>query len=604
MDWITAIWAFVLAVYVMMAGIHLVIFFSYRRLHYLMLVISALSAGIFSLLELYTIKYIRTPADYGLAFRTVQVPFTGMMVSMVWFQHLYFNVGRRSLIWLFTGMRLLILLVVPFTEYGFNFAKIESVVLIPFLNGEFPVPLGQNHPRALIGIASMGLMVVIAIDFALAVWRQSQFRQAIIVGGSVIIFNLLVILQTTASYRAWLTQDIRYALPTYSFCFLAVALAMSYEVCSEAIRASWLSRELRESELRMRMAANAAGLGIWTYDLKRRVVWLSDKVLRLLAYEGGEIRDPVKLLSLIHKEDRRQIVQTVERAVSASEPFQVEMRVAEATGGDRWLTARGEVEADTRQGSLIMRGVLLDITVRKQAELAAQSLNGMLIQAREDERARLARELHDDLSQRLALLSVEQEILGENPPEDPSHLRRRMRNLSRLVKGIMRDVNKLSHNLHPSRLIHFGLVPAIRGYCRDLGNAHGIEIGFSHAGLPERLPSEVGICLYRILQESLQNVVRHSGSKDAQVLLRADAGELCLSISDSGVGFDQSVAVRKQTLGLTGMRERVRLVRGVIKIETAIGAGTKISVVIPLITACVGLDDETASEHFIPVRSS
>jgi signal transduction histidine kinase len=169
---------------------------------------------------------------------------------------------------------------------------------------------------------------------------------------------------------------------------------------------------------------------------------------------------------------------------------------------------------------------------------AARSLSGRLIHAQEAERTRLARELHDDLNQSLALLAVELDLFGQNPPADGSAVTGRMQEFSALVKNLSSDVHQLSHELHPAKLEQLGLVSALRGFCRELGTAHQIAIEFEPGEFPRSLPDDISLCLYRIVQESLQNVVKHSGANGAKVELTADEKELCLAVSDHGCGFD------------------------------------------------------------------
>ncbi len=605
MDWITVIWVFNFAIYLLMAAIHLVIYFNYReQRRNLMFIISALSAAAVSLVELYTVKFIRTPDDYGLALRTGVTPFTGMLISVVWFQHLYFNVGRRSLIWLFTGLRLLIMVIGITSKYGFNFERIDSLSLIPFLNGVFPIPNGQIHPRSLIGTVSLLIMMIIAADFAITIWRRNHWRQAILVGGSIFIFDILVLFQGLGAFWAYYIGGFELGFPVFSFYFILVALAMSYEVGSEVIRASWLSRELKESEQRMGLAIEAADLGIWTCDIPRKSVFFSENGRQLFGLGPAEYYDTEDIKARIYPDDREALLVNVRAAINGERTFQLEVRIFGADGEIRWLASRGEVEIDSQGQATFLRGVVLDITTRKQAEESLRDLNGLLIRALEEERARLARELHDDLSQRLALLSVEQDVLGSNPQENVGELQRRIKYLSQQTRLLSRDVSRLSHELHPSRLVHFGLIPGLRSYCRDLEKVYDISIDFRNSSLPLRIPAEVGICIYRLAQESLQNVVRHSGSKSVSVTLSSIDGEIRLLVVDAGCGFDLAEAARKRSLGLTSMKERVRLVKGRIEIDTVPGSGTRLDVRIPLPN--VGLDTlgETDSPEFIPVRAS
>lgn len=195
---------------------------------------------------------------------------------------------------------------------------------------------------------------------------------------------------------------------------------------------------------------------------------------------------------------------------------------------------------------------------------------------------RLARELHDDLNQSLALLAVELDMFGQKPPASRSEVGERMRDLSEQVKDLSSSVHRLSHELHPAKLEQLGLVAAVRGLCRELGAARNIAIEFEPHAVPRLVPDEIALCLYRIVQEGLQNVIKHSGSATAKVELISHDHELCLIVSDQGCGFDSMVATDNGALGLVSMRERVRLVRGQITIQSRKGEGTRIKVQVPL----------------------
>ena len=209
-------------------------------------------------------------------------------------------------------------------------------------------------------------------------------------------------------------------------------------------------------------------------------------------------------------------------------------------------------------------------------------MSGRLIHAQEAERTRLARELHDDLNQSLALLAVELDMFGQKPPATGSEVSERMRDLSEQVKDLSSSVHRLSHELHPAKLEQLGLVAAVRGFCRELGAARNIAIEFEPHAVPRLVPDEIALCLYRIVQEGLQNVIKHSGSATAKVELISNENELCLIVSDQGCGFDSMVATDEGSLGLVSMRERVRLVRGQISVESRKGEGTRIKVQVPL----------------------
>jgi PAS domain S-box-containing protein len=235
---------------------------------------------------------------------------------------------------------------------------------------------------------------------------------------------------------------------------------------------------------------------------------------------------------------------------------------------------------------------IIDITERKRSEdllvsskKELQSLAGKLLDAHESERRRIARELHDDLNQNLALLSVELELLGQQPPDSTARFAERVRVLSQRVRELSSSVHDLSHQIHPSKLEQLGLTAAVRGLCKELTHSHGLNIRFSESHVPPSLPEDTALCLYRIAQEALRNVIKHGRTDHAVVELSATSNLIRLRIADDGVGFDP-VAVRENGgLGLVSMRERLHLIGGEIEIDSQPSGGTRIVTRVPLVVS-------------------
>ena len=220
-----------------------------------------------------------------------------------------------------------------------------------------------------------------------------------------------------------------------------------------------------------------------------------------------------------------------------------------------------------------------DITERKAAEKALSDMTRRLVVAQEQERARIGRDLHDDVSQRLSLLAFELAQLRENNGL-PSKVRGRMNELKQMASDISTSVHALSHELHPSTLDHLGLVAGVKGLCREFGERQKLEIEFQSHNVP-KLPQEISLCLYRVLQEALHNAAKHSGSRRIEVQLAENSGEIHLIVNDSGKGFDIEETRQSRGLGLTSMQERVRLVGGTIVIDSKLLGGTTIDVRVP-----------------------
>jgi PAS domain S-box-containing protein len=226
--------------------------------------------------------------------------------------------------------------------------------------------------------------------------------------------------------------------------------------------------------------------------------------------------------------------------------------------------------------------VLEDITERKHIEQGSRELGARILLVQEEERRRVARELHDDFSQRLALLAIDLEQLAQRPPSAGHEWSARLESMWSQTQELTSDLHRLSYQLHPSKLEDLGLVTAVRSYCHGLRKQAGLEVRFSDANVPRALPKEISLCLYRIVQEALHNVVKHSGVKTATVDLSGGANEVRLVISDSGRGFVINAAPGSDGLGLISMQERVRHVGGLWSIESHPFGGTRIVVRIPV----------------------
>jgi len=238
-----------------------------------------------------------------------------------------------------------------------------------------------------------------------------------------------------------------------------------------------------------------------------------------------------------------------------------------------WMTASGTIG-----GILIFAE---DITRRKQLEGTISDMSQRLIESQEQERARIARELHDDFGQRLALASGELHQLQQDYPDLHAKVRSRLRKLQEQTSEIAADLQSLSHELHSSKLEYLGLAVAMRSFCREFGEQQKAEIDFQSHDLPSSVPKDTSLCLFRVLQEALHNFAKHSGAQHVDVRLSGSSAQIELTVRDSGVGFNSKTVEESQGLGLISMRERVKLVMGTLSIQSQPGGGTAISACVP-----------------------
>ena len=250
----------------------------------------------------------------------------------------------------------------------------------------------------------------------------------------------------------------------------------------------------------------------------------------------------------------------VEYELPLDEPRHFEARVVQA-GGDRVLS------------------IVRDVTESKRASELNRDLARRLIVSQEVERQRIARELHDDISQRIAMLSTEIDAMAAQA--DSEATRARLRQLSARTCDIATDVHDMSYALHPSWLKTLGLVSALQSLCRDASKQRNLRVSFTHRSIPRTLDGDISLCVYRIVQEALHNIARHSQADEANVNIACNDGHIALQIADAGVGFDPA-HLSSAGLGLASIRERVAVLKGQLSIDAAQGGGTQITVHIPL----------------------
>jgi signal transduction histidine kinase len=230
---------------------------------------------------------------------------------------------------------------------------------------------------------------------------------------------------------------------------------------------------------------------------------------------------------------------------------------------------------------LLARNLKIRVLQSRQAEQEIKALSERLMNAQEEERARLARELHDDLSQQVAALSIGMSNLKRQIPQQQMEVREQSDRIQQKLVHVAESIRRLSHELHPAVLQHSGLAAALRTYCSEFELLTGIRVSLQAYGSFESVPSPVALCIYRITQEALQNVAKHANVGEADVELRRSDGILCLSVSDHGSGIKPSPAATTVGLGLVSIRERTRLVNGTLEIQSKPERGTTVLVRIP-----------------------
>jgi len=305
-------------------------------------------------------------------------------------------------------------------------------------------------------------------------------------------------------------------------------------------------------------------------DLNGNLESVNAALSGLLGWSEQELRSR-PLVDFVHSADRLRTEATIHTAANEGSAIEVENRFRNKEGEWRWLRWR-----IARSGESWLSGAARDITEEKWAHEKLRALADQIITAQEDERRRIARELHDDCTQRLAALSIELGLLKRgSKTQDHGALENNLSRLQGEVLSLSEDIRRLSHSLHPSVLEHSSLAAAVEAYCREFSRQTGIDTTFSSRDVPAEIPRLVALAFYRIAQEALRNVSLHSVATAVSVVLSGP--KLTLNVIDNGRGFDIVQARKSPGLGLVSIEERGRLAGAVVTISSVPGEGTTVT---------------------------
>lgn len=335
----------------------------------------------------------------------------------------------------------------------------------------------------------------------------------------------------------------------------------------------------REHERRFRLAKKFGHMDLIEWNIAADEVRRSHPytdalgISALLCKESG-----AEFISRMSGDDRLHYLQTLSQLSPSRATFHAAYRELSPKGETRWVESHGQGYFDDDGRLLRVLAVSVDTTASKETEDALKELSGKFIDNQENERRRVARELHDGASQALALIAIELTRITQSIPD--LDLSGRLEKLSARLQDVLSDVAQLSHELHPTTLKHLGLSSAIKVLCDEMTRIRGIEIAFTDDAGEQGVSEEVALCLYRVSQEALHNVAKHSKSKCAWVQLSVYAHGIVLTIRDAGVGFNARNG--QSGLGLTSMRERLRLIGGALTITSDHLSGTRVEARAPV----------------------
>ncbi|MDM7922507.1 MAG: histidine kinase [Pyrinomonadaceae bacterium] len=576
MDLITHSVLIVAALCFALGAINLRLWFGQReRLDLLAMVFVCFFGVVYSLFEAAWLK-TESPVIFGQIARWSQIASWGSIVSLAVFLHLHLRAGRKWLLGSLIVLRTIGLAINFAMPVNIQFLEMTAVEQVTILGEQLSYPIGVPNPWHAIQALTLILLLAYSLDALISVWRRGEHRKALIFGGGVALLSLTSLAMAAAII--WFSVRLPpFASPAFLFVVVGMAFEFDYDLRRSAKLAGELTdreRELTETLERLNLSASAGHVGIWSRELGTDSLWVSQKMRELFEFDAEETVTVSSYMGKVHPDDRRTLEQIQNTAIASDEVYEAEYRVMLRNGEIRWIRSMGQARLQ-ENGEKLFRGASVDITRRKLAEAEAHDLSHRLMDAQEKERARLARELHDDLSQSLALLSIQLQSLTGNS-NSPETIRNQVDKLTDQIQKLSSDVHRISHELHPSKLTQLGLESALRGFCREATAAHGLKIGFNAVNVPKAPPNDIALCFYRIAQEAVQNTVKHSGASMLNVELAVERNVLSLLISDNGNGFDPNSVRGKESLGLISMQERIRGVGGKISIMSVIGSGTRI----------------------------
>ncbi len=433
--------------------------------------------------------------------------------------------------------------------------------------------------RVLNGVKTQDIPIVTSNDAYMFDWRALKrwgLKESDLPPGSVILNRQLTFWE---SYKVYILGSISLIL-VETLLILGLVWQRARRRAAETQLATTFEA-VRESERRFRLVSNTAPVMIWMSGPDKlcnyfNQPWLDFTGRSLEAELGNGWSERV------HPQDLTDCLDIYTRAFDLRESFKMQYRLQRHDGEYRWLLDIGVPRLNPDGSFAGYIGSCIDVTEGKLAEEALASVGRRLIEAHEEERTWVARELHDDINQRIALLAVQFDQWGNHLPNSGIEVPG-IRQVRQQLFDLGKDVQALSHRLHSSKLEYLGIVSAASGFCKELSEQQKVEINFSHSGIPRSVPKEISLSLFRVLQEALQNAVKHSGERHFRVELHGTSREIQLTVNDIGVGFDPQDAIGRHGLGLISMRERLQLVGGQFSIESKPGGGTTIRAGVPLV---------------------
>jgi PAS domain S-box-containing protein len=574
-SWMTVAWSMAAAACITLAGVHIVIWAlqSANRVH-LLFALMAFAAALSGLGEMLLLHTESIPS-YQSILRWQQIPIYVLLVSMVWAVQYHLGTGRRWLAWTISILWSVCLVANFASPHNLVFSEIHNLHRITTIGGEvFTIVSGIRNPWANLADFTSVLIVGYVADASIRLWIRGGRRRAGVIGGSITLFIVGAGIHTPL-------VDAGIVRTPYmiGFAFLAIVAAMSFELGSEAVQAARLSREVENNERRWRSLLEGVELVVVGADPEGQVNFVNPHFVTVTGFAASDVLG-MPAVELVVPEEQEELQTRFGRVADEGPRPRGTWSFRCATGEPRSIVF-SNVRLGNPDGSFA--GILSvgeDVTDRLRAESTARDLAGRLIHAQEEERSRVARDLHDDITQRLARLSIDAAKI-----EQSGSVSHQTSTLKAIQEGLIRlseDVHSIAYRLHPAVLEDLGLPEALASECERFGRRENLPCEIKKVDLPTNLPRSAALGLFRVGQEALRNIGRHARASSVEVILRGMDSGVQLAVHDDGVGFDPSNGRTKPSMGLASMRERISYLGGELDIESSPGHGTTVVAWVPI----------------------
>lgn len=550
MSYVTVLWSMAAAASLVLGVVHALVWaFDRRALPNLSFAIVAVSVACVAGLEL-AMMHAGSPMEWGSLVRWLHVPMFFAIAGIVWFVHLYLGSDRYWLALTVVALRLAILVANFAREPNFNFDQIHSLERMLFLGEEVSVAGSTVHsPWQWLAVVSNLFLVAYIADGVVATLRRGGAdarRRALLVGGGTLAFSILSVVQTQLVIYGLVRAPVMITLS-----FLVTVVAMAFELSRDLMVAMGLARELSESEQRLDLAASAAGLGLWSLDPARRQVWATGRARDLWGLPADTVLDLDSVIEAIHPDDAADARRALDEALRSGAGFTLEFRVRTGDGGKRWLEARGNPGTDPVNSHRLVRGVLRDVTDRRQAQDELSELRRDLAHAgRVTVLGQLVSSIAHELSQPLGAVlrnaeAAERLLCGATPDlaelrEIIADIRKDDRRAADVIDRLRTLLKRRSLDAQPISVE--GLVQDVASLVRSDAAARNVAIDYAiEPGLPLVSGDRVHLSqvLLNLIVNGMDAAVGDAAGR-ARVLVsacRCDEGSVELTVEDSGPGI-------------------------------------------------------------------